>query len=74
MELKKRSGRNVAGRQERETMRNITITVSDEAHRRARLWAADHDMSVSKVVSTILEMLPQMARSAGVSKPQATAK
>jgi hypothetical protein len=74
MELKKQSDENPIKRLERETLRNITLTVRDEAHRRARIWAANHDMSVSKAVSAILERLPQMARSAGVSKPQANAK
>jgi hypothetical protein len=39
-------------------MRNITLAVSDEAHRRVRIWAAQHDTSISAFMSYCLEHLP----------------
>ena len=38
--------------------RNITLAVSTEAHHNARLWAAQHDVSLSAVVSALLHGLP----------------
>ena len=35
-------------------MKNITITVPDEVARWARVWAARHDGSVSKLVGELL--------------------
>lgn len=35
-------------------MRNITVTVADEVYVCARVWAAEHDTSVSAVVQYIL--------------------
>jgi hypothetical protein len=35
-------------------MRNVTITLNDEVARWARVWAAEHDTSVSKVVGEML--------------------
>ena len=40
------------------TMRNITLTVEDEAYTRARVWAAEHNTSVSAVVQYMLSTLP----------------
>jgi hypothetical protein len=45
-------------------MRNITVTVSDETYRLARVWAAQRDTSVSAVVQYILQTLPGIARAA----------
>jgi len=39
-------------------MRNITVTVNDNAYRQARIWAAKRDTSVSAVVTYLLERLP----------------
>jgi hypothetical protein len=39
-------------------MKNITISVDDETYRRARMWAADRDTSVSAIVRCILTTLP----------------
>ena len=39
-------------------MRNITVSVNDNAYRRARVWAAERDVSVSAVVAYLLEHLP----------------
>lgn len=35
-------------------MRNMTITLDEEAARWARVWAAQHDMSVSRMVGNLL--------------------
>ena len=39
-------------------MKNITISVDDETYRRARLWAADRETSISAIVRCILTSLP----------------
>ncbi len=36
-------------------MKNITITVDEEVAKWARLWAAKHDTSVSRLVGELLE-------------------
>ncbi len=41
-------------------MKNITVAISNEAHRAARVWAAERRTSLSRVVAYILETLPQM--------------
>jgi len=38
-------------------MRNITITVPDQAYRRARIWVAHRDISVSAVVAYLLDSM-----------------
>ena len=43
-------------------MSNITVRVPDETYRRARIWAAQHDTSVSAVVNYLLETLPSLKR------------
>lgn len=45
-------------------MRNITVTIPDEAYRRARVWAAQRDTSLSAVVRYLLESLPGIKRAA----------
>jgi hypothetical protein len=45
-------------------MRNITVTVSDETYRQARVWAAQRDTSVSGVVAYLLQTLPGISRAA----------
>jgi len=45
-------------------MRNITVTVSDETYRMARVWAAQRDTSVSGVVQYLLQTLPGIKRAA----------
>ena len=37
--------------------RNITVTVDDEIYRHARVWAAEHDTSLSAVVQYMLSTL-----------------
>jgi hypothetical protein len=39
-------------------MRNITVAVSDQAYRRARVWAAQRDSSISAIVQYCIERLP----------------
>lgn len=43
---------------ESETMRTITVAVSDEAYRQARIGAAGQETSVSAVVRHLFESLP----------------
>lgn len=35
-------------------MKNMTITLDESAARWARIWAAEHDTSVSRMVGTLL--------------------
>jgi hypothetical protein len=41
-------------------MPNITVTVSEQAYRAARIWAAQNDTSVSAVVQYCIERLPRL--------------
>jgi hypothetical protein len=41
-------------------MRNITVTIPDDAYRRARVWAVARDTSISAVVKYLLETMPGM--------------
>jgi hypothetical protein len=43
-------------------MRNITVTIPDDAYTQARVWAAQRDTSVSAVVKYLLETLPGRKR------------
>lgn len=43
-------------------MKNITVTVSDDCYRQARVWAAKNDTSVSATVQDLLQNLPGLAR------------
>jgi hypothetical protein len=45
-------------------MRNITVSVSDETYRQARIWAAQRDTSVSAIVQYLLQTLPSVTRAA----------
>jgi hypothetical protein len=44
-------------------MRNLTVTVPDDAYRRARVWAAQRDSSLSAIVRYLIETLPGIDRS-----------
>jgi hypothetical protein len=44
--------------------KNITVTVSTEAYRQARIWAAQHDTSISAVVEYLIQTLPGIPRAA----------
>ena len=39
-------------------MHNIKVTIPDEAYRRARIWVAERNTSVSAVVQYLLDTLP----------------
>ena len=43
-------------------MKNITVAISDEAYRQARVWAAERDVSLSRIVAYLLETLPTHTR------------
>jgi hypothetical protein len=45
-------------------MKNITVSVSDEGYRQARVWAAERNVSLSRIVAYLLETLPSQPRSA----------
>ena len=45
-------------------MKSITVTVSDQAYRQARVWSAEHDSSLSRIVQYLLENLPPVSRAA----------
>jgi hypothetical protein len=53
-------------------MKNITISIDDETYRRARLWAAERDTSVSAVVKCILTTLPARAQGKKFTPPPIT--
>jgi hypothetical protein len=56
-------------------MKNITVCISDNTYRQARIWAARRDTSVSAVITTLFENLPGMARTlcrSPVAKPNET--
>jgi hypothetical protein len=50
-------------------MPNITVTVSEEAYRAARVWAAQNDTSISAVVQYCIQRLlrPPIAQSAAAA-------
>lgn len=43
-------------------MRNITISLTDDIYRTARVWAAERDTHVSAVVQYLIESLPDIDR------------
>ena len=43
-------------------MRNITVTVSDKAYCEARVWAAERDSSLSRIVAYLIQTLPNIRR------------
>jgi hypothetical protein len=43
-------------------MPNITVTVSEEAYRAARVWAAQNDTSITAIVRFCIERLPTATR------------
>ena len=40
-------------------MKNITVTVPETTYFKARIWAAEHETSISAVVAFLLEILPK---------------
>jgi hypothetical protein len=45
-------------------MRNVTVAITDEVYRRARMAAAKHNTSISALVEYLLETLPAIRRMA----------
>lgn len=41
-------------------MRNITVAINDQTYHDVRVWCAQRDTSVSRVVQTFLEDLPRL--------------
>ena len=41
-------------------MKNITVSISETAYLRARVWTAEHGSSLSSVVAYLLETLPKI--------------
>jgi hypothetical protein len=41
-------------------MRNITVSVPDDTYRRARVLAAEKDVSLSFLVAAVIDTLPEM--------------
>jgi hypothetical protein len=42
------------------SMKNITVTVTAETYRKARIWAAQRNTSLSKIVQSFLTDLPSL--------------
>ncbi len=45
-------------------MKNITVAVPESAYIKARVWAAEHQTSLSAVVAYLLRTLPETKRAA----------
>lgn len=41
--------------------KNITVVVPFETYRQIRIWAADHNTSISRVVQDFLRQLPELS-------------
>ena len=55
-------------------MKNITVSVTDIVYMRVRVWAAEHETSVSAVVAYLLRILPtHKAAGRHFSAPQSPA-
>jgi hypothetical protein len=60
-------------------MKNITVAVPESTYIKARVWAAEHQTSVSAVVAYLLQTLPETRRAAVQfprqgEKPQPTSR
>ncbi len=53
-------------------MKNITVTIADDVYTAARVWAAQHGTSVSRLVQRMLAILPDL-RSAEAASPRPAA-
>lgn len=42
-------------------MPNVTITLTQEAYRNARVWAAQHDTTITAAVRIFLEKAPELS-------------
>jgi len=38
-------------------MKNITVALSDQAHKGIRVWAAEHETSVSAIIQSMIEVV-----------------
>lgn len=43
-------------------MKNVTVSITEESYRKARVFAAQHDTSLSAMVEFLLENLPVVSR------------
>jgi len=43
-------------------MKNITVSIPENAYLRARVWSAEHECSLSCIVAYLLETLPRIRR------------
>ncbi len=43
-------------------MKNITVSIPENAYLRARVWSAEHECSLSCIVTYLLETLPHIRR------------
>jgi hypothetical protein len=41
-------------------MKNITVSIPENAYLRARVWSAEHECSLSCIVAYLLETLPRI--------------
>jgi len=51
-------------------MKNITVCVTERSYREARIWAAERDTSLSRVVQYLITTLPGIRR-ANLAFPEA---
>jgi len=51
-------------------MKNITVCVTERSYREARVWAAERETSLSRVVQYLIETLPGIRR-ANLAFPEA---
>jgi plasmid stability protein len=51
-------------------MKNITVSVDDETYRKARVYAAEKDTSVSALVKDMLQKLPSEKRKGAVTEAE----
>jgi len=43
-------------------MKNVTVSITEESYRKARIFAAEHNSSLSAMVEFLLENLPVVSR------------
>jgi putative lipase involved disintegration of autophagic bodies len=56
-------------------MKKITVAVHERIYHQARVWAAEHDTSLSAVVAYLLETLPGIPRAArAFPSPQSSSR
>jgi hypothetical protein len=50
-------------------MKNVTVCISEDAYRNARVWAAQRGTSLSRVVQHVLATLPTLPRANAAFPP-----